>query len=492
MQIVIPVTGDETFFPKKDFFFSKPLVEVSGGPMISVVANNIYANFPNDKLIFIVDQEDIDNFTIDAVIGNSVGPNVEIVARALPTSGALCSVLLAIDIIDLDEELLVLNGDQIILCDMAQILSEFRDEKANAGVATVKSSHPRWSYALTDNSKNVLQVAEKKVISKHAIAGLYYFDSGHRFVDSASKTMLAENVVNQKYFLSPTLNEVILEGGIVKNVEISINDYHSFYSPSRIELYEKNHSASNISESCINVVIPAAGHGSRFSSDGWKSPKPFIDVGGKMMIDRVIKNVSPSNSKVNVMVQSQHIHLCSGLKSVDINFIEVNEVTEGTACTVLLARTLINNTNPLLIANSDQIIDFDVNKFIKDYEERNLDGSILVFKANDPKWSYAKLDAHGYVEEVAEKQVISNLATVGIYLFKRGDEFINAALDMIVRNDRVNGEFYTCPVYNYLINSGKRIGVYEIEASQMHGTGTPEDLMNYISLMNLPTSVDAP
>jgi NDP-sugar pyrophosphorylase family protein len=492
MQIVIPVGGDKVFFPEKDFFFSKPLVEVSGGPMISVVANNIYANFPDDKLIFIVDQEDIDSFSIDAVIMNSVGPNVEIVARTKPTSGALCSALLAIDIIDLDEELLVLNGDQIILCNMARIISELRDEKANAGVATIKSSHPRWSYALTDKNQNVLQVAEKKVISKQAIAGLYYFDSGCCFVDSASKTMLAEKVLNGKYYLSPTLNEVILKGGVVKSVEISVSDYHSFYSPSRIELYEKSHAAGKTGVSCINVVIPAAGRGSRFSSEGWKSPKPFIDVGGEMMIHRVIENVSPSDSKVNVMVQSQHKHFCRDLNSVDVDFIEVNEVTEGTACTVLLGRILIDNTSPLLIANSDQIIDFDVNQFIKDYEERNLDGSILVFKANDPKWSYAKLDSHGYVVEVAEKRVISDLATVGIYLFKRGDEFVNAALDMIVRNDRVNGEFYTCPVYNYLIKTGKRIGVYEIKASQMHGTGTPEDLLSYMSLMNLPSSVDAP
>ena len=492
MQVVIPVSRDDIFFQKKDFFFSKPLVEVNGSAMIAVVAQNIQSNFPNERLIFVVDQNDIDDFTIDGVIKNSIDSKVEIVARSQPTSGALSSVLLSIDSLDPNEELLILNGDQIILSDIKEILLKFRNLKANAGVVTFKSSHPRWSYVLADENQNVMQVAEKKVISKHAIAGLYYFDCARRFIDSATKTMLDDNMLDGKFYISPTLNEIILNGGVVKNIEIPEENYHSFYSPSRVDLYENNFSMKENFKNEINLIIPAAGLGSRFSKDGWKKPKPFIDVGGDMMIEKVIKNVSPQNSNVQVLVQKEHRNYYKNLNSKNLNFFEIDTVTEGAACTVLLCREFIDSNFPLLIANSDQIVDFNVDYFIKDCYERSLDGSILVFKADDPKWSYAKLDSDGHVIEVAEKKVISNLATVGIYFFRRGDQFIKAAIDMIARNDRVNGEFYTCPVYNYLISSGKKIGVYEIDPSQMNGLGTPEDLLNYIAKTKLPSSQDAP
>jgi dTDP-glucose pyrophosphorylase len=136
----------------------------------------------------------------------------------------------------------------------------------------------------------------------------------------------------------------------------------------------------------------------------------------------------------------------------------------------------------LLIANSDQIVDFNAQDFIDDYSRRNLDGSILTFqdKARDPKWSYARISDDGLVREVREKQAISELATVGIYLFRKGSEFIDATIEMILAQDRVNGEYYTCPTYNYMIHREMRIGIYDIPPEKMHGIGTPKDLNNYI------------
>jgi dTDP-glucose pyrophosphorylase len=138
----------------------------------------------------------------------------------------------------------------------------------------------------------------------------------------------------------------------------------------------------------------------------------------------------------------------------------VAALTEGTASTVLLARPVFDNDQPMMVANSDQLVDFDVNAYIDDCFSRRLDGSILVFRdpEMDPKWSFVKLDKDGLVTEVAEKKPISDLATVGIYFFSKGSDFISAAIDMIVANDRVNDEFYTCPVYNYMIKNGARIG----------------------------------
>ena len=135
-----------------------------------------------------------------------------------------------------------------------------------------------------------------------------------------------------------------------------------------------------------------------------------------------------------------------------------------------------------MIANSDQIVDIKVSDFVLDAQERKLDGSILCFRdeTRDPKWSFAKTDLDGFVTEVREKQAISEFATVGIYYFNAGRDFVNAAREMIKLDDRVNGEFYTCPTYNYLIQNKSTIGFYLLSPSRMHGIGTPEDLQIFI------------
>ena len=161
----------------------------------------------------------------------------------------------------------------------------------------------------------------------------------------------------------------------------------------------------------------------------------------------------------------------------NVEFIAIDKLTEGTACTVLYARKYINNDTPLMIANSDQIVDINIADFINDSFKRGLDGSILTFidKEKNPKWSFAKLN-NDLVVEVKEKEAISEFATVGIYFFNKGKIFVESAIDMIIENDRVNNEFDTCPVYNYAIKSGAKIGMYNIDFSKMHGIGTPEDL----------------
>jgi UDP-N-acetylglucosamine diphosphorylase / glucose-1-phosphate thymidylyltransferase / UDP-N-acetylgalactosamine diphosphorylase / glucosamine-1-phosphate N-acetyltransferase / galactosamine-1-phosphate N-acetyltransferase len=238
----------------------------------------------------------------------------------------------------------------------------------------------------------------------------------------------------------------------------------------------------------INIVIPMAGLGSRFSVAGFEKPKPFIDVDGKPMIIRVLENLSYPNARYILIAKKEHMEKEADLvsqieKEFNAIFISVDKLTEGTACTVLYARKYINNNNPLLIANSDQIVDINILDFIDDCKNRNIDGSILTFidKYQDPKWSFVKLNEHNLVIKVKEKVVISDLATVGIYLYTRGADFVNSAIDMIIENDRVNGEFYICPVYNYAINHDLKIGVYNIDFKQMHGLGTPDDLEYYLN-----------
>ncbi len=231
-----------------------------------------------------------------------------------------------------------------------------------------------------------------------------------------------------------------------------------------------------------------AGEGSRFKIAGYKKPKPFIDVLGKPMIERVMENLSYPNANFILVLKKEHFdaepETIKFLKEkYNATFVTIEKLTEGTACTVLYARKHINNDIPLLIANSDQIVDMNIAQYIDDCFQKKLDGSILTFsdKELNPKWSFAKINNDGIVTEVAEKKAISEFATVGIYLFSKGNIFVDAAIDMIARNIRTNNEFYTCPVYNHAIENGNKFGIYNIQFEQMNGLGIPEDLDKYIS-----------
>ena len=230
-----------------------------------------------------------------------------------------------------------------------------------------------------------------------------------------------------------------------------------------------------------------AGAGSRFAKAGYKKPKPFIDVLGKPMICHVLDNLDMPGAKFILLARKEHYdnepETIQWIKdNYNVEFVLIDKLTEGAACTVLHAHRLINNDTPLLIANSDQIVDMDITDYINDSNGRNLDGSVLCFQDNDTKWSYARIDENGYITEIKEKVVISEYATVGIYYFAKGRVFVENAMDMFVRNDRVNNEFYVAPVYNYAIEKAGKFGIYNIDMNQMHGTGTPEDLDKYIAI----------
>ena len=264
----------------------------------------------------------------------------------------------------------------------------------------------------------------------------------------------------------------------------SINDVKINKIYRHINLVEKNlEKKNNISfweDTEMNILIPMAGLGSRFEKAGFTFPKPLIEIHGKPMIQWVIDSLK-INAKFIFIVQSQHqqkFNIKSLLKYLYPNskIIETNGLTEGAACTSLLATEFIDNNNPLLIANSDQYIEWDSAKTFYKLSERNVDGAILTFKSTHPKWSYAKINENNEVEKVAEKEVISDNATVGVYYWKRGKDYVRFANDMIKKNIRTNNEFYICPVYNEAIKNNKKIITEEVKA--MWGLGTPEDL-NY-------------
>lgn len=239
----------------------------------------------------------------------------------------------------------------------------------------------------------------------------------------------------------------------------------------------------------LNIVVPMAGRGSRFQEAGFTLPKPLIPVHGVPMIRVVIENLRPFREHRYIFLCLQdHIaqfSIDSRLREMvpDCEIVPVNAVTEGAACTVLLAKPYIDNEDALMIANSDQWVDADINAYLEVQDHENADGLIMTMWADHPKWSYIGFDADGHLNRVVEKEVVSNEATVGIYNFRRGADYVWAAENMIAKNLRVNNEFYVAPTYNELIETGRKIAYYNVgrEYEGMYGMGIPSDLAKFES-----------
>jgi NDP-sugar pyrophosphorylase family protein len=234
----------------------------------------------------------------------------------------------------------------------------------------------------------------------------------------------------------------------------------------------------------MKVLIPMAGEGSRFIKEGYTFPKPLIDVDGKPMIQRVVENLD-FDCEYIFLVRKRHVEEYSGLVDTlgqitndRMKIVVVDGLTEGAACTALLAKEHINNNEDLLIANSDQYIEYEPENFKLLKNNMPVDSIVFSFNAVHPKWSFVKTNSRGYVTEVAEKKPISNIATCGIYWYRKGSDFVSYAEQMIKKDIRVNNEFYIAPVYNELINDGKTLVPFYVH--KMHGLGTPEDLNKFL------------
>lgn len=240
----------------------------------------------------------------------------------------------------------------------------------------------------------------------------------------------------------------------------------------------------------LNIVVPMAGAGSRFAVAGYKDPKPLIPIHGVPMIRLIIENLKPSIKHRFIFI-CQRVHVQEyGLKdkledwAPGCEILELDGLTKGAACTVLNAKNLINSDFPLMIANSDQYVDISIDNYLNVMSKNYLDGLIMTMTTTDPKWSFVKLSSENLVLDVVEKKAISNEATVGIYNYRHGKDFVAAAEEMINLNMAVNGEFYVAPAYNLMIAQSKKVGIYNIgaEGAGMYGLGIPSDLDLFIKL----------
>jgi len=238
----------------------------------------------------------------------------------------------------------------------------------------------------------------------------------------------------------------------------------------------------------IQLVIPMAGLGTRFSRAGYTTPKPYLPIGKYSMIEVVVNNLMDRKVSKLVLIANQEASRNSKLKEVfrfhevDLSIVELDHTTDGPATTCILAKEEVDPEKGLVIANSDQYLDTDMSQQYAQWEKAEVDGVIWGMEDSDPKWSYVSMIEEGFANEVREKKVISNIATCGVYGFTRASDFFLAYDMMKEANDRTNGELYVAPSYNYLIQQNRRIQVNNLGTTSqiMHGLGIPEDYENFL------------
>lgn len=233
INVLLPAMGTSAFF--KDAYFPKPLTEIKGKTMLEMVIDD-YKNLNPKNYVFVFSDEDCKKFHLDSS-ANILSPASQVIKLSNQTAGALCTCLMAVEYINNNTSLIIANSDQVIETDYIKVIEHFNNIGADAGVITFPNIHPRWSYARKVGDE-VVEVAEKRPLSKDAIAGFYYFKKGSDFVQTAKNAMMKQSNLDGRYYISSSINEMILLGKKVGYFDIEKEQYRSFYSPAKIKEYE--------------------------------------------------------------------------------------------------------------------------------------------------------------------------------------------------------------------------------------------------------------
>jgi NDP-sugar pyrophosphorylase family protein len=239
LRIIIPLAGSSELFVNAGYYYPKPLIELNGAPMIEKVLQNPAVIQQKLSFIFIIKEEEANKFHLDSTLKILI-PDAIIIKLKNETKGGLCSVLMAIDDINGDDELLILNGDQIIDASLNDIYNNWKSQNADAGLVIFKSVHPRWAYARMEDGV-VVQTAEKNPISNHALCGVYYFKQASEFFEAAFECIKGDVHLDGMFFISPTINQFVLKNKKVIADIIESSQYHLFYAPQILQEYERNH-----------------------------------------------------------------------------------------------------------------------------------------------------------------------------------------------------------------------------------------------------------
>jgi dTDP-glucose pyrophosphorylase len=236
INVLIPMAGKSLYFSENEYLFPKPLIEIGQWTMIEHVIQNLSLVGEDIQFIFVISSADCRKFHLDSTLNIITDHKCRIVRLDNETKGAACSALMAIKNIGNDCPLIIANSDQLFDDSPQDLIAILKG--ADAGVVSFESVHPRWSYVRLDEQGFVVETAEKRPISREAIAGLYYFRRGKDFVEAAMRSIQKNSSVNGNFYIAPTLNELILQGKKIRVAKVDAQRYHTFYTPQKIKEYE--------------------------------------------------------------------------------------------------------------------------------------------------------------------------------------------------------------------------------------------------------------
>jgi dTDP-glucose pyrophosphorylase len=219
----------------------------------------------------------------------------------------------------------------------------------------------------------------------------------------------------------------------------------------------------------MNVVVLAAGGASVSTNiDGY--PLCLSEFKGRLLIEILLRKWEGRDVNFAVMlrgedIQQYHVDEVVHRVTPSAKVYPINAPTAGAACTALLAIEQINTDEPLVIVNGDELLDIEYNEPMERFESAGWDAGSVIFDSVHPRYSFVRLNEEGLVVEAAEKNPISRNATAGFYWYKRGSEFVSAAMQSIRKNALSESPYFICPVFNELVLEQKKIGVYQIEKS---------------------------
>lgn len=520
MKIIIPMAGLGSRFQNAsgtnpEYKKPKPFILVRGVPMVRWATGSLpFVEHPGQTvlsplrvtmsdLIFVILEAHDREYKLEAGLKQIYSDAIRVIKVPALTRGASETAYQARPFIAPEEDVLITDSDHFF---DGRILEQVIIESRGTDVAGIipvfvppADNIPRWSYSLVKpGTSEIVKVGEKDralmEAGAYANIGAYYFSKARHFFDSFEKVERENRMFGEEgkreFYVAPLYQELLDEGKRYRAAVLP--EVWGLGTPSDLERFLANGPKVLPGEVSVNapkrlrIVVPLAGLGTKFKEAGYAFPKELIDIGGHTMIELVAKNLKPSVPHTFVFVcqreQYEKYDLYNVLKNAvggDFEVVLLHGPTEGAACTVLCAIEHINNDDELMIANADQFLAFTTDDFIRQARQYGHDGRIMTFKASHPKWSYVRTNASGKVLETAEKKLISDKATVGIYYFKRGRDFVKAAQAMILKNVRHANEFYVCPVYNELILAGGEVHIHNIDPEAMHSLGTPEDVVQF-------------
>lgn len=505
MHIVIPMSGMGNRFVKAGYSVPKPLIIVDGKPIIEHVCNL----FPGeDKFTFICNSKHLNETNMIDVLKN-IKPNSNIIEIPNHKKGPVYAVSLIKEFIDDEEEVIVNYCDFGTYWNYQDFLSHTRNRGADGAIPSYKGFHPHMlgstNYAfMRDDKQWMLEIKEKEPFTKNrmqefASNGTYYFKKGLYVKKYFEELMKRDINLNGEYYVSLVYN-LLVEADLKVSI-YEIQHMLQWGTPQDLEEYNtwskyfknaiKQKQKFEAFENSI-TVIPLAGRGSRFVKEGYKTPKPLLEISGKPMIIQAARSLP--NTKTNIFVTLKEHLKNFPLKNIledeftDCQIVSINEVTEGQAITCSLGLKELDNEASLLIAATDNGMIYDQVKYQKLINDKNVDAVVFTFKhhisskTNPQMYGWVKNDKNNAVsisvKAPISKDPYNDHAIVGTFYFKKVKFFRKALESLIIKGDRINGEYYVDSLMGELIELGLNVKVFEVE--DYICWGTPNDYETFI------------